>query len=120
MNLRHTSQTVSILHARIVHEMRLTNLTISQQLSQMSCDFDLPRMWTRSMNALVKSYRSALERFERHRSGDVSETNQSFRAIKRERTDCSHRLRAVKKRKAFLHFQLQRRNLRALECRRRR
>src|ERR1044072_5045350 len=115
MNLRHATQTVSILHAWIVFEMRLSNLAISQQLSQMRRDFDLSRMRSSRMNTLVESYGRTFQRFERHRAGNVGQTDESFRSMQRKRADCSHRLRAVKKRESFFHFQLQRRNLRALE-----
>ncbi len=95
--------------------MRLANLAVSQQLSQVCSDCDLPGMRTRRVNAFVKSDRRAFQRFECHCAGDISEANESFGAMKRERADCAHRLRSVEKRQAFFHFQLQRRNLRALE-----
>ena len=82
-------------------------------------NFDLRRMRARRVNAFVKSYRRPFERFECHRACDVSQTNESLRAMQRERADCAHRLRSVEKCETFLYFELQRRNLRALErCRR--
>src|SRR5262245_16811851 len=69
------------------------------------------------MNALVKSYRRAFERFERHCSGNVGETNKLFSTMQCQRADSPHRLRPVKKCQAFFHFQLQRRNARAFESR---
>src|ERR1051325_2631230 len=118
--LRHATQTISILHARIVLEMRLPNLALTQQLPQMRRDFNLSRMRARLVNAFVERDGRTLERFERHRARDVCEMSQRFCAIKRQRSDSSHRLRAVEQRQTFLNFQLQWRNLRALESRHRR
>src|SRR6185369_16435260 len=115
MHLRHTTQTVSVLHAWIVVEMGCANLTILQQLSQVCRNCELSRMRTRSMNAFVESDRRPLQRFQRHRACHIRKSNKFLRASKRERSNGAHRLRAIEKSEAFLHFQLQRRNARMLE-----
>src|SRR5678816_2631040 len=98
MYLRHATQTVSVLHAWIADEMRLPDLALLQQLSQVRRNCDLPRVWTRRMNALVKCDRGPFQRFERHRSRYVCEPDKPFRAMKRKRPDCTHRLRAIEQR----------------------
>src|SRR5215813_9187594 len=95
MDLRHATQTVSILHAWIADEMRLPDLTILQQLSQVCRDCELARMWTRRVNTLVECDGRAFQSFECHRARDVSHSNEPLRTMKRKRTDCTHRLRAV-------------------------
>src|SRR4051812_35372542 len=67
------------------------------------------------MNALVECDGRPFQRFECHRTRDVSETNKPFRAMKRKRADSAHRLRAVEQRETFFHLELQRCDLRALE-----
>src|SRR5690242_7083078 len=79
-------------------------------------DGDLSRVWTRSMNTIVKRVRCTTQSFECHRARDVSESDQSLCTIHRQPTDSAHRLRSIEKREAFFYFQRQRRDLRALEC----
>src|SRR5262245_28804426 len=67
------------------------------------------------MNALIKSDRRTSQSFECHRARDVSQPDQSLPPMQREGTDGAHRLRSIEKRETFFYFQLQRRDLRALE-----
>src|ERR1041385_4198019 len=79
-------------------------------------DCDLSRVWTRCMNTFVKRDRCTSQGFECHRARDVSESDQSLCTIHRQPTDSAHRLRSIEKRETFFYFQLQRRDLCALEC----
>ena len=71
VNLRHATQTVSVLYARIVFQVRLANLATGEQRPQMSGDRDLTRVWSRRVNAFIKCDRSSLLCFERHGAGNV-------------------------------------------------
>src|SRR5438132_11676465 len=68
--------------------------------------FDLSRMRTGGVNALVESDRRPAQCFERHCAGDVSEACNSFSAMQRERADGSHRLCAVQECESFFYFEL--------------
>ena len=72
-------------------------------------------MWTRSMNALVKSDGCAFQCLQRHRARDIGKSNKLLRPTKRECSHRAHCLRAVEKSETFLHFQLQRCNVGALK-----
>src|SRR2546423_6811100 len=115
MHLRYAPQAVRILHARIVIEMRLTNLAIAEQISQVSSNGQLPRMRTRCMNAFVEGDGRAFESFERHCAGNVRESNELLCAMQCKRTDGAHCLRAVEQRQTFFHFQTKRRDLCTLQ-----
>jgi hypothetical protein len=57
--LRHAAQTIRVLHARIVVEVRLANLAVAQQFAKMRGDGDLARMRPRVVNAFVERDGSA-------------------------------------------------------------
>src|ERR1700750_2595566 len=59
VHLWHAAQTIGILHARIIVTMRFAYLAFSHQITEMRSHLYLPRMWTRGVNALIESCRSA-------------------------------------------------------------
>src|SRR5438132_12074018 len=59
VHLGHATKRVRILHARIVFEVRLTNLALLQQCAQVSCDFDLSAMGPRRMYSFIESDRGS-------------------------------------------------------------
>ena len=81
MHLRHAAQTVSILHARIVLQMRLANLTVAQKLAQMRGNFHLASVRPRSMNTLIECGRRPAQGFERHGAGNVGQSSDPLRAM---------------------------------------
>src|SRR6266852_2331005 len=54
VHLRHAAQTVSVLYAWIVLQMRGANLTALKQLTKMICNLALSRMRTRCVDAFIK------------------------------------------------------------------
>src|SRR5712691_6176613 len=63
VHLGHATQGVSVLNPRIILKMRLSNLTVLQQLTQMRCDFNLSGMRARGVNAFVESDGGSLHCF---------------------------------------------------------
>src|SRR5688572_25060893 len=117
MHLRHTTQTVSVLNSWIIFEMRLADLTVAQQFSQVRSDFHLAQMRTRSVNALVESDWSTFESFEGHCARNVCKPDELFGAMKCQSADRAHGLSSIQQREAFFHFQQKRRDLRAFQSR---
>src|SRR6267143_5599911 len=56
--LWHATQTVGVLYARIVFQMRPADLAALKQLAQMTRNFNLAGMWSHSLNAFIKRYGS--------------------------------------------------------------
>src|SRR6185437_13784693 len=65
MYLGHAPQTVRVLHARIVRQMRTPDLAVFQQVSQMSRHGCLTPMRPDLLNASVERARRAAQRLER-------------------------------------------------------
>ena len=57
MDLGHASQTVGVLHPRIVHEMRLPDLAFTEQMTQVFGDGFLAGMRPGFLDAGIKSRR---------------------------------------------------------------
>ena len=95
VHLRHAAQRIGVLHARIVFHMRLSNLTVAQQLTEVRRHFVLAAMRPRGMNPLVEGGRCSFQSFKRHRTGHVGNARDSFGAMQRQSADGRHRLRAV-------------------------
>src|SRR4029453_19031034 len=95
VHLRHATQTVGVLDARIILEMRLPNLASIQKRQQMFGDGFLAGMRPGVLQTCIERRRSALERLKAHRAGNVRDTREPIRAEKREPADSVHRLCAI-------------------------
>ena len=74
----------------------------------MSGRTDLTAMRTGCVDALVECGWRAAQGFERHRTGEVEKLGDAEGAVERERSGCSHGLRAVEEGEAFLGFERER------------
>ena len=107
MHLRHATQTVGVLNAGVVFQVRLANLAACEQLAQMTRHFQLALMRTRRMNAFIKCDRCSFQGFERHCPRNVRKPRQSLGPVERQSANSSHRLRSIQERQSFLHLQLE-------------
>src|ERR1700716_2408690 len=67
------------------------------------------------MDAFIESDRRSAHRFQSHCAGHIRQERNSFSSMQRQTTDGGHRLGAVEKRDAFLYFELDRFDLRAMQ-----
>src|SRR2546423_7007743 len=79
MNLRHATQTVGVLDARIVRQMRLPDLAVAQKIEEMLGDRLLTGMWPRLVDARVESGRRSLQCFQSDRARNISDMNEPLR-----------------------------------------
>ena len=108
VHLGHATQAVCVLHARVVSEMRLTNLAVLHEQQKVLGRGFLARVRTRVLQTGIECDGCAFERFETHRPGHICHACEALRARKRQPSDRMHRLGAVQQRQAFLYFQLHR------------
>src|ERR1043166_8941923 len=106
VNLRHATQTVGVLDSRIVRQMRLPDLAVTQKMAKTLGYGALTRMRSGGVDSRIESGRRSLERFQRHRASDVGHASEPLRPKQRKAADCMHRLGAVEKGEAFLRFEL--------------
>src|SRR5438128_10408298 len=71
MHLRHATETVSVLDARIVLEMRLSNFAPFQERQKMFGDRFLAGVRPGVLQTQIEGGRSAFERLEAHRAGNI-------------------------------------------------
>ena len=105
VHLRHATQAVGVLHARIVGEMGLPDFAVAKQVTQMFRHGQLAGMRPRLVNARIKSRRRSLQRLERHRAGDIRHAREPFRPEQRQAAHGMHRLGAVQEGKPLLGFE---------------
>ena len=67
IDLGRATQGVGVLHAGIIFEMTLPDLTSINECEQLACDELLPGVRTRGMNARIKGSIRRAQRFDRHR-----------------------------------------------------
>src|SRR6185503_86849 len=108
VNLWHAAQTVSVLHSRIVIQMRSSYFTVAHQLTQVGTNSDLAGMRPGLLNPFIESHWSAAQCFKAHRPGSISDHRYSFRSQQRKASYCAHSLSSVEKGKSFLCFQCHR------------
>ena len=106
VHLRHTTQTIRILHPRIVRKMRLADLAVFHKGQKMFGGGFLARMRPRILQARIECDRRAFERFQTHRAGHIRHASEALRTQKRKAADRVHRLRAVEQGETFLGFEL--------------
>src|SRR5437879_13748118 len=71
MHLRHATETVSVLDARIVLEMRLSNFAPFQERQKMFGDRFLTGVRPGVLQTQIEGGRSALERLEADHAGNI-------------------------------------------------
>ena len=97
--------------------VRLANLAVAQQLTQMRGCLHLPGMWPCLVNARIEGRRRAAQSLERHGAGQIEQPVHADRAEHGQTADCCHRLRAIQQRQAFLGFEHQGSETSLGECR---
>src|ERR1700730_17733491 len=95
MHLRHATETISILNARIVLEMRLSNFAPFQERQKMFGDRFLTRVRPGALQTQIEGDRGALERLEAHRAGNIRQATGDADRKNGEPTDSVHGLRSV-------------------------
>src|SRR3984893_1097500 len=106
MHLRHATETVSVLDARIVLEMRLSNFTPFQERQKMFGDRFLTGVRPGVLQTQIEGGRSALERLKAHRAGNIGQATEPLGAENREPTNCVHGLRAVEQSESLFCFEM--------------
>jgi hypothetical protein len=76
----------------------------------------LAGMRSRVVQPRIERRGCALQRFERHGTGNIGQARDAFRAQNRQPADGVHRLCAVEKGEPFFRFQSDRFQLRATQC----
>src|ERR1051326_7153193 len=95
VHLRHATQTVRILNARITLDMRLANFAAFHQREEMFGYLFLTGVRTRILKPRIEGDRCTFQGFETHGAGSVRDAREAFRAQKRQSTDGMHRLGAM-------------------------
>src|SRR5438105_13006372 len=93
MHLRHATETVSVLDARIVLEMRLSNFAPFQERQKMFGDRFLAGVRPGVLQPQIDGGRSAFERLEAHRAGNIRQATEPRAAKRGQPTNRVHLLR---------------------------
>src|SRR5438105_14426962 len=106
MHLRHATGSVSGLDARSGRERRLSNVAPCEERQKMFGDRLLTRVRPGVLQPQIEGGRSALERLETHRAGNIRHATEPLGAKNGEPTDCVHGLRAVEQSESLFCFEM--------------
>src|SRR5437667_3053761 len=115
MHLRDAAQRVCILYPPAI-AMGLADLAAFEHPAQIRCGFDLARMRTRLVNALIKCNIGPAKRVERHGSNHVSGIDKDFASQQSQGSDGQHRLGSINERNRFFRLEYQGLDLRPAQC----
>src|SRR5438876_6416497 len=106
MHLRHATETISILDARIVLEVRLSNFAPFQERQKMFGDRFLTGVRPGVLQTQIEGGRSALKGLEAHRAGNIGHAAEPLGAKNGEATNSVHGLRAVEQSESLFCFEM--------------
>jgi hypothetical protein len=117
-HLRLAAQTVRVLHAVVVGEMRCADAAARHQGAQRVRDLDLAAVAAQRVNARIERRVGALRRVGRQCAGDQRGLEHALDRKQRRQRFGGRELRAVEQRETFLRAEHQRRHLRERGVRR--